>query len=226
MTKDRHIAESMGSNGPQATWIATADLRLRVRPAELARILGVTRQAVAKAIKAGRVRVDADGLVDPHRATREWIANTHPGSMRARVLRDAAIAERSATEQARYWQAEAEAARQSLAESEASERERARAIRTACRFAISDALASALPGLASDLVCAAVALAEKHNGDRLRRAIDRGVFAQLLYRRAWRVLEPALAASIAEDAAHAAAPADPYPAAAAPLFADDTETTQ
>jgi hypothetical protein len=224
MTKDRHIAENAVSTGPQATWIAPADLRLRVRPAELARILGVTRQAVAKAIRAGRIRVDADGRVDPHRATREWIANTHPGSMRARVLRDAAIAERSAMEQARYWQAEAEAARQSLAESEASERERARAIRTACRFAISDALASALPKLASDLVCAAVALAEKHRPDRLRRAVDRGVLADLVYRRAWRVLEPALAASIAEnaeDAAHAAAP----PAAVAPLFPDDTETT-
>lgn len=212
------------SGGPwdadQTTIVPPPDLRLRVRPAELARILGVSRQAVGKAIKSGRVRVDADGRVDPQRATRDWLRNTHPASMKARALRDAAAAQRSAQEQARHWRAEAKAARQALAEAEATERERARAARTALRYAASDALARALPRLADDLAHHAVALAERHGGDRLRRALDRGALAELVYRRAWAVLSPALAEAIAEDTAQAGALADPDPAAAAPLFAD------
>lgn len=221
MTEPSEIENRTAKTPDQATMVPAPDLRLRVRPAEFARIIGVSRQAVAKAVKAGRIRVDADGRVDPQRATRDWIARTHPASMRARALRDAAAAQRSAQEQARHWRAEAEAARQALAEAEGTERERARAIRTACRFATSDAMAGALPRVADDLARLAVALAERHTAERLRRAVERGTLAALAYRAAWRALSPALAGALAEDCERAAAPVDP--AAAAPLFADHSE---
>jgi phage terminase Nu1 subunit (DNA packaging protein) len=50
----------------------------RVTPAELARHLGVSRAAVSKAIKTGRIAVGEDGRVDPVEAERQWLANTRP----------------------------------------------------------------------------------------------------------------------------------------------------
>jgi hypothetical protein len=47
-------------------------------PAALARALGVTRQAVAKAVASGRIRPDAAGLFDLATARRQWLANTDP----------------------------------------------------------------------------------------------------------------------------------------------------
>jgi hypothetical protein len=200
----------------QTTMIAPPDLRLRVRPAELARILGVSKQGVAKAIKAGRIRVDADGKLDPAVATRDWVRNTHPASMRSRVLRDAAVAQRTAADQAAYWRSEAAEARAALA----SERERARAVRSAMAYAVSDALARSLCAASADLAHLAVALAERHGPDRLRRSQSRGGLAALIYRRAARLLVPALdaASGLAEVVAATERAVDPDPAADAPLF--------
>lgn len=62
---------------------------LRVRPAELARMLGVSRQSVSQWIQTGKVTLGADGRVDPAKATREVIDNSDPARLRARVLRSA-----------------------------------------------------------------------------------------------------------------------------------------
>jgi hypothetical protein len=62
---------------------------LRVRPAELARMLGVSRQSVSQWIQTGKVTLGADGRVDPAKATRQVIDNSDPGRLRARVLRSA-----------------------------------------------------------------------------------------------------------------------------------------
>ncbi len=50
----------------------------RVTPAELARHLGVSRAAVSKAARAGRITVGEDGRVDPLEAEKQWLANTRP----------------------------------------------------------------------------------------------------------------------------------------------------
>jgi hypothetical protein len=48
----------------------------RVNQAEFARRLGVSRAAVGKAIRSGRITLGADGKLDPITAQREWLDNT------------------------------------------------------------------------------------------------------------------------------------------------------
>lgn len=57
------------------------------RPADLARLLGVSRQAVSAWIRDGKVIQRADGLIDPVRAVRQLLATSDPGRLRAAVLR-------------------------------------------------------------------------------------------------------------------------------------------
>lgn len=52
------------------------DLTGRINQAELSRRLKVSRATVSKAVKAGRITPDEDGLFDPIEAELEWIANT------------------------------------------------------------------------------------------------------------------------------------------------------
>ena len=225
MTEPSEIENWTVNRPAQSTLIADPDLRPRVNLATFARAVGISRQAASKAAKSGRIRVDADGKVDLHVALRDYVNHTHPASLKTRQLRDAAVAQRTAAEQARYWRDQAEAARQALAELETSERERARAARTAIRYATNDALARAMASLADDLAHLGVALAGRHGAERLRRALDRGALAELVYRRAWRELSPALAAAIAADDAPVTAPAEQDPAADAPLFANLEESS-
>jgi hypothetical protein len=51
---------------------------LLLTQAAYARHRGVTRQAVREAIRAGRITVDADGLLDPVAADAQWQARTRP----------------------------------------------------------------------------------------------------------------------------------------------------
>jgi hypothetical protein len=44
--------------------------------AQLARALGLTRSAITKAVRAGRITPDAEGKFDLAEATRQWRANT------------------------------------------------------------------------------------------------------------------------------------------------------
>lgn len=50
----------------------------RINAAELARKLEVTRGAVSKAVKSGRIAPGEDGLFDAEEAARQWTANTRP----------------------------------------------------------------------------------------------------------------------------------------------------
>ena len=63
--------------------------RIRVRPAELARMLNVSRQTVSQWIQVGKVTLGADGKLDPTVATRQVIENSDPSRLRARVLKSA-----------------------------------------------------------------------------------------------------------------------------------------
>lgn len=50
----------------------------RITQAELARRLKVSRPSVSKAVKAGRITPDDEGLFDPVEAELQWLANTRP----------------------------------------------------------------------------------------------------------------------------------------------------
>ncbi len=65
-------------------------LAIRVRPAEFARLLGVSKQTVSVWIRDGKVTINAlDGLLDVRRAIQDVLRNTSPGRLRSRVLRQA-----------------------------------------------------------------------------------------------------------------------------------------
>ena len=69
---------------------ASALMRVRILPAEFARLLGVSKQAVSRWIAAGKVTISPiDGRLDVQTAVQQVLRNTDPGRMRARVLRHA-----------------------------------------------------------------------------------------------------------------------------------------
>lgn len=63
------------------------DNLIRVRPAELARMLGVSRQAVSEWVRLGKVKIGSDGRMDPREAVRDVLRHSDPGRLRARLLR-------------------------------------------------------------------------------------------------------------------------------------------
>lgn len=66
-------------------------LRIRIRPAEFARLMGVSKQTVSDWVKHGRIAPPSllDGRLDVQRAIQDVLRNTSPGRLRARVLRQA-----------------------------------------------------------------------------------------------------------------------------------------
>lgn len=63
--------------------------RLRVRPAEFARMVSVSRQTVSQWIAQGKVTLGADGRLDPSIAAGQVVRNSDPTRLRARVLKEA-----------------------------------------------------------------------------------------------------------------------------------------
>lgn len=63
--------------------------RLRVRPAEFARMVDVSRQTVSQWIAQGKVTLGADGRLDPTVAAGQVVRNSDPTKLRARVLKAA-----------------------------------------------------------------------------------------------------------------------------------------
>ena len=60
---------------------------IRVRPADLARLFGVTKQAVSSWVKDGRIVLGADGRADPREAVNRLIATGDPNRLRAVFLK-------------------------------------------------------------------------------------------------------------------------------------------
>ena len=60
---------------------------VRVRPADLARLFGVTKQAVSAWVKDGRIVLGVDGRVDPRDAVNRLIATGNPARLRAIFLK-------------------------------------------------------------------------------------------------------------------------------------------
>ena len=59
---------------------------IRVRPSDLARLIGVSKQAVSSWVKDGRVILGADGRVDPRVAINRLLATGDPSRLRAKFL--------------------------------------------------------------------------------------------------------------------------------------------
>lgn len=63
------------------------DLELRVRPAELARLWQVSKQAVSQWIKKGIITPHPDGSISPKKAMKQYLANTDGTRMRANFMK-------------------------------------------------------------------------------------------------------------------------------------------
>lgn len=64
-------------------------LAVRLRPAEFARCIGVTKQSVSRWIKNNTVTLGADGRLNPTAAMRQLLRTGDPGRIRARLVRQA-----------------------------------------------------------------------------------------------------------------------------------------
>lgn len=64
---------------------------IRVRPAEFARIMGCTKQAVSVWVRDGKITLGTDGRVDPRQAVAQLLRTSDPARLRAIVLRPLVI---------------------------------------------------------------------------------------------------------------------------------------
>lgn len=62
--------------------------RMRVRPSEFSRMIGVSRQTVSQWIRHGKVTLGSDGRLDPQAAAQQVVRNSDPTRLRARVLKE------------------------------------------------------------------------------------------------------------------------------------------
>lgn len=74
---------------PFLSFAETELLAVRLRPAEFARCIGVTKQSVSRWIADGKVTLGADGRINPTAAMRQLLRTGDPGRIRARLVRQA-----------------------------------------------------------------------------------------------------------------------------------------
>ncbi len=89
---ERAPLASVSSTGVGQPFLAFDPAELvavRVRPADFARMMGVSKQAVSDWIKRGVVTLGPDGRLDPSKAARQYAANADPAKMRVRVMKGA-----------------------------------------------------------------------------------------------------------------------------------------
>lgn len=92
MTGTSHAGDDASFNiAPSLLPIRPEDLTsIRVRPADFARAVGVSKQCVSGWIKRGIVTLGADGRMNPSEAGRQVIARADPARLRAKVFKVAA----------------------------------------------------------------------------------------------------------------------------------------
>jgi transcriptional regulator with XRE-family HTH domain len=83
---DTHNSDAQGAGGGELSLLPPADLGLRVLPAQLARLAGVSRQTVSMWVKKGWVALGPDGRVCP-RAAIDGVLRHSGGRIRARALK-------------------------------------------------------------------------------------------------------------------------------------------
>ena len=64
-------------------------LRVRVRPAEFARMMSVDKSTVTRWVQKSHIALGADGRLDPNAAMRQLLRHGDPGQIRARLVRQA-----------------------------------------------------------------------------------------------------------------------------------------
>lgn len=60
---------------------------IRVKPAVFARMMDVSKQSVSQWIKFGKISLYPDGTLDPRKAAKQFIDNSDPARMRAKVFK-------------------------------------------------------------------------------------------------------------------------------------------
>lgn len=97
-TRNSGNSLSLGFESSEAALMAG----IRVRPADLARLFGVSKQAVSSWVKDGRVILGVDGRVDPRAAITRLLSTGDPARLRAfflkPVIADLTAAQRRAAE--------------------------------------------------------------------------------------------------------------------------------
>lgn len=91
-TEQKHSTPEAAVSSASLPFLADAPelLRVRILPAEFARLLGVSKQTVSRWIKESKVTVNPlDGRLDVQAAVQQVLRNTDPGRLRARILRQA-----------------------------------------------------------------------------------------------------------------------------------------
>jgi hypothetical protein len=68
---------------------SAALMRVRVLPAQAARVIGVSKQTMSRWISSGKVSINLDGRLDLQTAVEQILRTCDPGRMRSRVLRQA-----------------------------------------------------------------------------------------------------------------------------------------
>lgn len=86
MTGDAKQAET-SSGGGSLSLLPEPDMNLRVRPAQFARMMSVSRQTVSRWIQDGKVSLGPDGKLNPKKAAEQVVNHTDPARLRARTLK-------------------------------------------------------------------------------------------------------------------------------------------
>jgi len=162
-------------------------MRELVTQAEYARHRGVTKQAVSKAVKAGKIRL-LDGLIDPREADQTWLrrdVQTSAPPIQVPAVRPAAPApEGPRLTAADYWEAKTqrERAQAALAELELAEREgklidagEASAVNFDIIRQLRDALLAAPERIAADFPGDIAARVSESSSREIRQAIEAAI---------------------------------------------------
>lgn len=89
MALHNHDSAPPGKIQPLLPFAETELLAVRLRPAEFARCIGVTKQSVSRWIADSKVTLGADGRINPTAAMRQLLRTGDPGRIRARLVRQA-----------------------------------------------------------------------------------------------------------------------------------------
>lgn len=90
MTNATDLNRRPGKHGeslPLAFESSTAEMAgIRVLPAQFAKLMGVSKQAVTEWKKAGRITIGIDGRIDPRQAVAQLLRTGDPRRLRSKVL--------------------------------------------------------------------------------------------------------------------------------------------
>lgn len=166
--QDQAPAAESGAREPACDVLQMLRQGIRVRPAEFARMVGVSRSAVSEWKKSGLIEVGPDGKLNPAVAARQLQERADPARLRAPLLRQMMESTREAQARAAKLAAEVARLRAELAEQVAFAERREEAAKWREREAASVAMAR----LTDALVTRFAEAAEAHKAGRLMRWFD------------------------------------------------------